>query len=133
MIELTVRLVPFAKDALGKCAGMIGVRGGEQTTVNSRQLKTKNKDAESDFNAEIAEDAEYAKFGMEIEAVGFFTTEGTEGTEVGARGTSFIAGSGAGELPFEVEVGAAERSREARMAASARAGSILPLLPYLGL
>ena len=34
---------------------MIGVREGQQTTVNSRQLKTRNKRAESDFNAEDAE------------------------------------------------------------------------------
>jgi hypothetical protein len=65
---------------------MIGVRGGQQTTVNSRQLKTKNKDAESEFNAEVAEDAECAEFGAEVGADRFFTTEDAESTEVRKTG-----------------------------------------------
>jgi hypothetical protein len=65
---------------------MIGVRGGQQTTVNSRQLKTKNKDAESEFNAEVAEDAECAEIGAEIGADGLFTTEDAESTEDGRTG-----------------------------------------------
>jgi hypothetical protein len=49
---------------------MIGVRGGRQTTVNSRQLKTKEKDADSEFNAEVAEDAECAEIGTKRGADG---------------------------------------------------------------
>src|ERR1700674_4111299 len=73
------------------CTGIIGVGRVGQFTVESLKFKVKKENTGRGFNAEIAEDAEYAEFGTEIEADGFFTTKDAEGAEFGA-----LRGDGAG-------------------------------------
>ena len=63
------------------CTGIIGVGRVGQFTVESLKFKVKKENTGRGFNAEIAEDAEYAEFGTEIEADGFFTTKDAEGAE----------------------------------------------------
>jgi hypothetical protein len=53
------------------------LRGG-QFRVESLEFKVKKENAGRGFNAEIAEDAECAEIGTEIEAGGLFTPEDAE-------------------------------------------------------